>query len=199
MNKTQFILEIYEKLPYLPSDEIDERISFYIEIIDDRIEDGLSEEEAVSAVGTVDEIVSHIVADVPLTKIVKGRIKSNRKLKAWEIILLALGSPIWISIGLALFAVVISVYISLWSVLISLWAVFVSLVCSTIGCIAVGVFYACINDVLIGLVAISAGLVCAGLSIFMFYGCKVATKGILILTKKFAIWLKNCFVRKEEA
>ena len=63
MNKTQFILEIYEKLPFLPSDDIDERISFYIEIIDDRIEDGLSEEEAVSAVGTVDEIVSHIVAD----------------------------------------------------------------------------------------------------------------------------------------
>lgn len=199
MNKTQFILEIYEKLPYLPSDEIDERISFYIEIIDDRIEDGLSEEEAVSAVGTVDEIVSHLVADVPLTKIVKGRIKSSRKLKAWEIVLLALGSPIWISIGLALFAVVLSVYISLWSVLISLWAVFLSLVCYSIGCIAVGVFYACINDVLIGLVAVSAGLVCAGLSIFMLYGCKASTKGILILTKKFAIWLKNCFVRREEA
>ena len=191
MNKTQFILEVYEKLPYLPSDEIDERISFYIEIIDDRIEDGLSEEEAVSAVGTVDEIVSHIVADVPLTKIVKGRIKSKRKLKAWEIVLLALGSPIWISIGLALFAVVLSVYISLWSVLISLWAVFLSLVCYSIGCIAVGVFYACINDVLLGLVAISAGLICAGFSIFMFYGCKASTKGILILTKKFAIWLKN--------
>ncbi len=199
MTKTQFILEVYEKLPYLPSKEIDERISFYIEIIDDRIEDGLSEEEAVSAVGSIDDIVSHIVAEVPLTKIVKERIKSKRKLKAWEIVLLALGSPIWVSIGLALFAVILSVYISLWSVLVSLWAVFVSLVCSAIGCVALGVFYACIKDVLLGLVAISAGLICAGFSIFMFYGCKVAIKGILILTKKFAIWLKNCFVRKEEA
>ena len=46
---------------------------------------------------------------------------------------------------------------------------------------------------------IGAGIVCAGLSIFMFYGCKAATKGILVLTKKLAVWIKNCFIKKEEA
>ena len=46
---------------------------------------------------------------------------------------------------------------------------------------------------------LAAGMVCAGISILMFYGCKAATKGILILTKKFAVWLKSRWMKKEEA
>ena len=45
---------------------------------------------------------------------------------------------------------------------------------------------------------IAIGFVCAGLSIFMFYGYKAATNGILILTKKVATGIKNCFIKKEK-
>jgi len=38
-----------------------------------------------------------------------------------------------------------------------------------------------------------------GLSIFLFYGCKAATAGTLILTKKMALWTKNIFIKKEDA
>jgi hypothetical protein len=43
----------------------------------------------------------------------------------------------------------------------------------------------------LGTALIAAGLVCAGLSIFLFFGCKVATKGILLLTKQLALWTKK--------
>ena len=199
MNKTEFALELYEKLPLLPSEEIDERLTFYLEMIDDRMEDGLSEEDAVSAIGSIDDIAEQILADVPLTRIVKERIKSKRKLKAWEIVLLALGSPIWLSLGIAAVAVIFSLYVSLWAVIISFWAVFASLIGSAVGCVVGGVLFAFGINLLTGVAVIGAGIVCAGLSIFMFYGCKAATGGTLVLTKKMAIFIKNCFLRKEEA
>lgn len=113
MNKQEFIAQLRKGLYGLPQDDIEERLTFYSEMIEDRIEEGLSEEEAVSGVGSVDEIVAQVVWDIPFAKIAKERIKSNRRLKAWEIVLLVLGSPIWLSLGLAAIAVIISIYISL--------------------------------------------------------------------------------------
>ncbi len=199
MNKTVFTLELYEKLPNIPSEEIDERLAFYIEIIDDRIEDGLSEEEAVSSVGSIDDIAQQILADVPLSAIVKKSIKSKRRLKVGEIILLILGSPIWVSLGFAAFAVLFSLYISLWAVIISLWAVFVSLIACFIGGVLACIIFGVGGNGASGVAMLAAGIVCAGLSIFMFYGCKAATKGILIFTKKMVIRTKNCFIKKEVA
>jgi len=49
----------------------------------------------------------------------------------------------------------------------------------------------------IGLAVFSAGLMLAGLSIFTFYGCKALTNITVKLTKKFVLWLKGRFVRKE--
>ena len=199
MNKQEFLIRLRKGLQGLPQKEIEERLTFYSEMIDDQIEEGLTETEAVLAVGSVEEIVSQAVADTPFAKIAKERIKSNRRLKVWEIVLLALGSPIWLSLGVAAIAVILSIYVSLWSVIISLWAVFASLIGCAFGGVLTGVIFACSGNVPTGIAIIGAGIVCAGLSVFMFYGCKAATKGILILTKKIAIWIKNCFIKKEEA
>lgn len=45
---------------------------------------------------------------------------------------------------------------------------------------------------------LAAGLVCAGLAIFLFFGCKAATKGIVALTRRIAVWTKNRFLRRED-
>lgn len=199
MNKTEFILELKNKLTHIPGDELDERLTFYIEMIDDRMEDGLSEEEAVLAIGSIDDIAAQIIADIPLSTIVKESIKSKRRLSVGEIVLLVLGSPIWVSLGIAAFAVILSFYISLWAVIISLWSVFVSLVaCSIGGVLACAIITIC-GNVATGVAMLAGGIVCAGLSIFMFYVCKAATNGVLILTKNIAIWTKNCIIKKEEA
>ncbi|MBQ2237179.1 MAG: hypothetical protein II317_03625, partial [Clostridia bacterium] len=140
-----------------------------------------------------------IVSDTSLIKIAKERIKQKRQIKAWEIVLLILGSPIWLSLGLAVFAVILSLYISLWAVIISLWAIFASTVACCIGGVLSCIVFTLSGNSISGFAILSAGIVCAGLSIFMFYGCKTATNGILILTKKIAIWIKNCFIKKEKA
>ena len=199
MNKQEFLSGLRKGLSGLPQDDIEERLTFYGEMLDDRVEEGLSEEEAVSAIGSVEEIVGQTVADIPLAKVVKERIKPKRRLRAWEIVLLALGSPIWLSLGIAAAAVIFALYVSLWSVIVSLWAVFGSLAVCAVGSVPMCVILAAGGSGASGMVTLSAGIVCAGFSILMFFGCRETTKGILILTKKFAIWIKNCFIKKEEA
>lgn len=198
MNKQEFLLNLRESLSGLPQDETEERLSFYSEMIDDRIEDGLSEEDAIIEIGSTEEIVSQIIADIPITKLVKERINRKRKIGAWEIVLLVLGAPIWISLLISLFAVILSLYVSLWSVIISLWAVFVSVIACAIGGIIAGIIFAVFSRNLTGIAMIGAGIVCGGLAIFAFFGCRAASKGMLLLTKRIAIGIKNCFVKKGE-
>lgn len=199
MNKQEFLTQLRKGLSGLPQDDIEERLTFYSEMIEDRMEEGLSENDAVSEIGPIDTIIAQIVTDIPLTKLVKEKITPKRRLKAWEIVLLALGSPIWLSLLLAAFAVALSLYIVLWSALLSLWAIFVSLVGCALGGIAGGTRLAIGGNGLISMAVIGAGIVCAGLSIFLFYGCKAATKDALSLTKKTVLGTKNRFIKKEEA
>ncbi len=199
MNKQDFLTQLQKGLSGLPKNDIDERLSFYSEMIDDRIEDGLSEDEAVSEIGDVDTIVSHIIAETPLSRIVKEKIKSKHTVKAWEIILLVLGSPIWLPLLIAAFVVILSVYIVLWSVIFSLWMFWISLVFCTVGSIAASILFTCCGNGLTGLAMVGVGFFSAGLSVFMFFGCKAVTKSIILLTKKIASGIKNCFIKKEEA
>lgn len=198
MTKMEFLLDLTGKLSPLPWEEISDRWDYYSEMIDDRMEDGLSEDEAVAELGTVEEVAAQILADIPLSTLVKEKIKSKRRLRGWEIVFLVLGSPIWLSLLIAAFAVVFSIYVSLWAVVISLWAVFVSLAACFLGGAAACVILAVSGNGASGLALLAAGLLCAGLSIVLFYGCRAATKGILLLTKKFAVWLKNRLIKKEE-
>ena len=198
MNKQEFIEKLREKLSKLPQNEVEDRIAFYSEMIDDKIEDGFSEHDAVQEIGDLDKIASQIIADTPLLKIVKEKVKPKRKLRTWEIILIVLGSPIWLSLLISLVAVIFSVCVSLLAVIISLWAVFIVLcVCAVYG-IVVGGIMMIIGDTLINFVIFSISIVCVGLSIFLYFGCIYATKGIIILTKKMVLIIKNSFVKKEE-
>lgn len=198
MNKQEFLARLRKGLYGLPQNDIEERLAFYGEMLDDRMEEGLSEAEAVLEMGDVDEIVRQAVADIPLTKVVRERIRPKKHLKAWEIALLAAGSPIWLSLGIAAVAIVLALYTALWAVIVSLWAVFGVFAVCAVGSVPSCVIFAAGGSAVLGFAIISVGIVCAGLSIFMFCGCKEATKYILLFTKKITIWIKNRLIGKEK-
>ena len=197
MNKQEFLARLRSGLTGLPQEDIEERIGFYSESIDDRMEEGLSEEEAVAQVGTVEEVISQIIEETPLTKLVKEKVKPKRSLRAWEIVLLILGSPIWLSLLIAAVAVFFSIYITLWSLLISLWAVELSIALSAVGGIVLAVVLFAQGQTPAGLAMFGAGLLCAGLTIFLFFGCLAASKGIIRLTKLIIKGVKSLFIGKE--
>ncbi len=198
MTKNAFLTALRQGLSALPQDEAEECLTFYAEMIDDGMEEGLSEEDAVAAVGSVEEIVSQAVSDAPRVKPSRETVKTKRRLRVWEIVLLVLGSPVWLSLLLAAFAVVLALYLSLWAVVVSLWSVFASLVGCAFAGVAGGIILICFGNALSGIAMIGAGLACAGLSIFLFFGCKAATVGTAVLAKKLVIWTKRAFVKQED-
>ena len=197
MDKAQFLEELRRRLAGLPQSDLEERLQFYGEMIDDRVEDGLTEAEAVAGIGSVDEIVEQIMADIPLSKLVKEKVRRRRSLKAWEIVLLVLGSPVWLPLLIAAFAVGLSLYITLWAILISIWAVDLSLAVCAVGGLAVAVFLL-VKGSLAGMgMALGAAVCCAGLAAALFVCCKALTKGLLWLTKKMLLGIKTLFIGKE--
>ena len=197
MNKSEFLLALAEGLAALPWEDAEERLGFYSEMIDDRMEEGLSEEEAVAAVGSPKDIVSQLLADAPLSTIVKSKISQKKSWSLWEIVLLVLGSPVWLSILISLAAVIFSVYITLWAVVISLWASFAAFVGSAAGCILGGAALFFFVNPIAAIALIGCGLILAGVSIFFFYICKIASKGMVRLGKITVLGIKKSFRRKE--
>ena len=198
MDKQEFLSKLRAKLFGLPQKELEERLSFYSEMIDDRIEEGLSEETAVKELGTVDEVAGQIIAEIPLSKLVKERIKPKRALNAWEIVLLVIGSPIWLSLLIAVFAVLLSVYAVLWVLVITVWAIDLALIICPVGGIAYFIVFALQGNILSGVALLGAGIVCAGLSVLLFAVCKKLTKGTLRLTKAMLLSVKKRVIVKEK-
>jgi uncharacterized membrane protein len=192
MTKLEFILALNEKLSAYPKAEVQQRLSFYSEMIEDRMEDGLSEEEAVAAVGDVERIAAEIAAELTPEEAPKPPKPAPREWKTWVIVLLIVGSPVWVSLAVGAGAAVLSLYASVWAVIISLWAVFGALAACGVCGIACGIGFAFGGYIFPGLAVVAAALVCAGLSILAFFGCKAITDLTVTLTKRL-------FMRKKEA
>lgn len=197
MTKREFLNELRKRLSDLNDADFEASVAYYEEMINDRMEDGLTEEEAVKEIGTPAEAAAHILEEMPLGKLIRARVNAKSKLPVWAIILLCVGSPIWLSLLIAAASVVLSVYISLWAVIASLWATDFALAISGVATVLALPVFCFQGFVLTGLASIGAGFMSAGLSIFLFFGCLAATRGMCSLSKQIFLLIKRLFVRKE--
>lgn len=111
MNKQEYLSAIRVRIPKMPTEDMERFIAYYSEMIDDRMEDGMTEEEAVAMMDTPDDAVDQILEDTPLSKIVKQKIKPTHRLRAWEIVLIVLGSPVWVPLLLTAGILVLSMLV----------------------------------------------------------------------------------------
>lgn len=197
MNKEQFLAVIREKLAGLPPADVERSLDFYGEMIDDRVEDGLTEEQAVEAMGTVDEIVAQILMDTPLPKLVKAKVKKNCAPQVWMIVLLVLGSPVWVPLLLAALIIFLAVYVVIWALAVVLYAVDLSFAAGGVSGIVGSVLWACMGNPVQALLLLGAGLVCVGLAIILFLVSNRAAVGAAKLGKITLLWMKSWFVRRK--
>lgn len=198
MTKKEFLKELKSRLALLPSDDVEASIEYYSEMIDERIEEGMDEESAVASLPTPEKAAADVISEMSISKLVKARIKPKRTLHTWEIVLIILGSPIWISLILAAVSVVFSVYISLWSVVASFWMVGISIFATALASLASGLALLIIaGNAGAGILFLGAAIFLTGIGIFGFWGCKALTVFMFKLSKLILKWIKNCFVKKE--
>ncbi len=201
MSKDAFIGELRHRMAGLPKEAVDRTVEYYSELIADSMEDGLSEEEAVSRLGSLDEIVANVVKDTPLPQIIETRIQEKKArrggIRAWEVILLVLGAPLWLPLLIAVLAVVLALYVALWAVVIALWAVVAAVILTGVVAVAAGIVELCQMHLPQGLVLLGGGLVCLGLCALLFLLMKLITVGTVKLCKLVWTGIKSLFVGKK--
>lgn len=194
MTKHEFLSELRQRLSGLPREDIEKSVEYYSEIIDDQIEDGIPEEQAVEAMGSAAKIANQILMDTPLPKLVKAKAKPHRALKAGEIALLILGAPLWLCLLFAGVMTVFAIYVSLWAVIASLYVTVLALgVGAVAGVIGFGVLIAQ-HSFVQAVFCLGMGLMLAGIGILFFFGCGLISKGVVLGSKKVLLAMKSCFV-----
>lgn len=197
MNKADFLHKLKRGIEGLPEADVARWLEYYTEMLEDRIEEGMSEEEAVASLGEPTAVARQILSQTPLSKLIQNKMKPKRKLLVWEIILLCVGSPIWASVVIAVAAVIFSGFASLWAGIISVWAGELSIMASAVAGVVSSPVFLALGNVNQGLLLLGGGLVCAGLAYYGFFFSKWLTVLLLKLCKLFLLFVKSWFVEKE--
>lgn len=197
MNKKEFLDTLREKLQGFPEEYIKKSLEYYGEMIDDRIENGESEDEAVAGLGDIDSIISQILSETPLPRLVKERVKSKSSLTGWGIALIIIGAPLWLPIILSVVAIILSVYMALWAIVLSVFAVGFALVASAVALTFAGIVFLTTGHPLQGLLILGVVSICTGVGILTFIVLRYMTKGIIAICRAIISVIKKAFISKE--
>ncbi len=200
MTKLEFLTALAGRLAMLAGDERQKTLDFYGEMIDDRMEEGMSEEEAVASLEPVEEIAQEILCDQPLPNLLQARAdaasKAPRRRSALQITLIILGFPLWFPLLLAGGIVVLALYLVVWSLIVALYAVVGALGIFALMGVAFGVWQMFLNPAS-GLFLVGAGVISAGLCIFAVFGVQELSIQLIRLTTRLGRWVKSLLIRKE--
>lgn len=204
VNKMQFLRAVREKTVHLPLSEVNRLLEYFNEMIDEAMEEGLSEEEAVDRLGTWEEICAQIVefltsepqpieaikeepAKEPENPIPEKKPKKRLSLPMWAIVLLILTSPVWgaivLALGIAAFAVIVSLVVTGGALVISLFAVVLSLAVVGVVGIPAAVVLFFTGSIATGLLSLGGGLVCGGFAILGWFMCIAFAKFVAVCVK----------------
>ena len=186
MTRDEFLGRLGELLACLPAEQVEETKQFYAEAIADRMEDGMSEEEAVAAMGSPGEVAEATLDDLPAVPraIAKTRRRSNALL--WTLTIV--GSPVWVPLLIAFAAVAVTVYVCIWVLAFCVW-----IVAAALGGAGVVELVFAAGGVVIGhapyvFASAGVGLGLVGVALFVGAGAWAASKQIARLS---ALWARK--------
>ena len=107
VDKKQFLAALRRALRDLPKEEREKFVLYYQEMIEDHMENGCTEQEAVAQVGDVQAIAADILREQDIFPPAKPR----KRMPVWGWVLVVLGFPFWGPILAAVVCIVFSVYL----------------------------------------------------------------------------------------
>ncbi len=198
MTKSEYLESIKAKLNGLPEKDIQSAVEYYEEAIDDRIEDGLTEEQAIEEVGTPEEIAEKILMESSIPKLITAKAKPKRALKGWEIALIIISSPIWIWLAIIMMILFFVVIIVIFALIVSLGSVLASFLIGGLAGIGAGIVHLFSGYGVNAIAEIGVSAVLAGLGMFMIIPVKEAIMGLWKLIFKFIKWVKKKIIGKKK-
>lgn len=180
MRKQEFLDRLERLLACLPADQVAESKAFYAEAIDDRMEDGMTEEEAVAAMGSPGDAAEAILDDLP--PVPRAVAKTRRKSTVLLWVLAIVGSPIWLSLLAAFAIVAVAVYACIWIFAACVWVIAAALVAAAPICWMFAADGVALGLYPFALVYAGFALLSLGLGLLTGYGALAATRQLARLS-----------------
>ncbi len=197
MSKADFLRLLERALMQLSEEERQKNLEYYSELLDDMMEEGMTEAEATAKLGSPNQIAQSILQEMPLGKLVSTRMKPKSGWTPLAIVLAVVGSPVWVPLLLATVAIVLAVFVSIWALGFAAVAVVIAL---AVAVVAAPIFAvrAAVMTLPLGLMLLGAGLVLLGLCVLGGLMAVELCKLLWQLTVWLAHKIKGLFIRKEE-
>ncbi|MBO4904728.1 MAG: DUF1700 domain-containing protein [Lachnospiraceae bacterium] len=202
MSREEYLSGLKQKLTENDIPGVDAMIEFYDEAIADRIEDGMSEDEAVEAMEDADSIVKAAKLDKPITALMADKVKEKHKEADSNghgtlfVVLMIVGFPIWFPLLISFLAIIFSLYISMWAVVVSIYAVELSLgVTSIAALLSSFTFFAGQIPLPTAIALLGSACVLGGLTILLWKPIVALTKWMIKLIKVIFRAIKSMFVK----
>lgn len=200
MNRTEYLGKLAAQIATLPDEEITRSLAFYSEAIDDRMEAGLSEEEAVAQLEPPAVAARTIIEELPIVP--RAVAVTRRRSESLFLTLAVIGSPIWLSLAIGVVGAAAGIYIAIWAMVFALWAI---VICFAAGpLLGVGVL---IWDLAImgfttdafaeGLWQFGIGVILGGLGLLLIRPAIAATRGLAGLSARWIKAVAARFVRRD--
>lgn len=192
MTKQMFLERLGAELRRMPQEERCRTLSYYDELVDDRMEDGQSEEEAVASLGEPEQVAREILGEE------EASVPTKTGRKVWLIVLLILGFPLWGSLLLVGICLLLVMYLLLFVPTLVLGAL-------ALGFLAAAVLGAVGTPFLIfdlgmfagglpaGVFQLGLSVALLGLSVLSAVGLYFTVKGTVKVSKSLWRWLGRSF------
>ncbi|WP_217952787.1 DUF1700 domain-containing protein [Adlercreutzia caecimuris] len=196
MNKQEYLAQLRAALACLPEGEIEESVAFYTEMIDDRVADGLTEEEATAQLDDPKAAARAIVADLPVVPRTVVRTKQRNRALYWTLVIL--GSPLWLTLLLAAGMLVLAGLLTIWCLILGLWLLAAGLLAGGPLGIGVCLWALAVGQPAYGVFELGSGLLCFGLGLFCLHGAVAASKTLMQVSRQWIAKAKAPFVKVKE-
>lgn len=189
MKKNEFMDSLKRKLRNESYEYVCQVVEYYDEIINDLIEDGISEEEAIQSLGNIDDILLNMHGD----DIIEIK-PHSKKSTAFIGVLLVLGFPLWGSLLAAGVLLLLSAYIVIWCIpIVTICLAFAGTISFIVGIF--GAFPLFVHSIALGITQLGLSAIFGSMGIIGVILTHVVSKRIFNYSKQLTGYIKEVSIK----
>ncbi len=192
MTKQNYLERMRKCLEGLPPEEIEAHLAFYEEMIDERLEEGMSEEEATEVMEEPEKAAEKILQELPLPRLMRR--EPDKKWGWKEYLLTVLLAPFWIP----MFLLVLGLIIGMLGMIVGILGGVAGMIVGAGGAITAFLYTAFIHMANLPLFLLATGSAVFSVGILLlllilFYRCTIIFAD---LPRHIITWFKKIFIRR---
>ena len=178
MTKNEFLSALERQMASLPESDRKRSILYFDEIIADRMEEGLTEEEVLAEMESVEEIAKGILSDAAEEPAETEKpVRKVGGCPLWLAILLAvLGAPIWLPVAFAVAVTLVTIYLIPWIMILTLFCVAIAFILGGLAGVVLALICSPVNGVYITLLAVGICIFLTGFGILLMFPSVILTR-----------------------